>query len=139
MLFDQNDVESMALCAWKEARGDGIFACFLVMCVIYNRVGKLGFAHTIHDVIYGKNQFTSMSVPSDSQFNLEPPPGDTMFAACKVDATNILGGANNDPTHGALYYANEDNIDIGGWYDRNIIQKTSHPVLLKYKHHTFRA
>ena len=138
MIYDQNDVELMALCAWKEARGDGLYGCFLVMQVIYNRVGKPGFAHTVHDVIMGRNQFTSMSVPSDPEFSIHPPPGDAIYAACLADAPNILAGTNDDPTHGALWYANEATA-TSGWYFDNIINSGNHPVTLKYGRHTFRS
>ena len=138
MLYDQNDVDSIALCAWKEARGDGEIACRLVMNVIYNRTQHVGFARTIHDVIYGKNQFTSMSVPSDPEFNLEPQAGDAIYAACLIDAGPVLLGVMDDLTNGAVWYANEEEVEAGGWYERNIING-AHPVTLRYGHHTFRA
>jgi hypothetical protein len=37
--------------------------------VIFNRVGAAGFAKTLHEVIYGKNQFSSMSVCTDPEYN----------------------------------------------------------------------
>ena len=60
MIYDQNDVELDGVVRMERSSGDGLYACFLVMQVIYNRVGKPGFGHTIHDVITGRNQFTSM-------------------------------------------------------------------------------
>jgi spore germination cell wall hydrolase CwlJ-like protein len=38
--------------------------------VIFNRIGAPGFAATLHEVIYGKNQFSSMSISTDPEYNL---------------------------------------------------------------------
>lgn len=138
MQYDQNDVHLLALVAWKEARGNGISGCYYVMHVVCNRVGKPGFAATLHDVIMGRNQFTSMSVPSDPEYFLQPPAQDPVWMACLVDAPNVLSG-DDDPTKGALYYANEKNIQPGGWYQRNIIDSGLHPVTTVYGKHVFRT
>ena len=37
MTYDQDDLDSIALCAWKEARGEGTPGMLAVMHVIYNR------------------------------------------------------------------------------------------------------
>lgn len=138
--IDDNDIHSASLCAWKEARGEGLYGCFLVLDVVRNRAGAPGFGKTIHDVVYGKNQFTSMSVPSDPEFNLEPSVDDVIFPVLLAGAPKILEDSNpaTDATHGALYYSNEKTA-TSGWYYRNIIMNPAHPVLLVYKNHTFRA
>src|SRR5579863_2676453 len=115
--FDENDVLSAAVCAWKEARGEvqnyGIVSIEAVLFVLRNRVGFPGFAKTIHDVVYGKNQFTSMSVPSDPEFNLQPAKDDPIFTAAVTSAAKIFNVPDDpslvDPTHGAHYYANLHN------------------------------
>jgi hypothetical protein len=149
-MLDTNDKESLKLCAWKEARGDGLGACNLVMHVILNRVGKPGFANTIHDVIYGKNQFTSMSVPSDLEFNLDPndpheifmdPISHEVWNQLQYVVDNIEG--DDDATKGALYYQNPKTAD-NGWFARNIGGADgkglpAHPLLLTYIHHSFYA
>jgi spore germination cell wall hydrolase CwlJ-like protein len=109
----------MALCIWKEARGEGQNGMRAVAHVIKNRVGTPGFAHTLHDVIYGKNQFTSMSIPSDPEFNLIPPPGDVQFAYCTTLCPQILNGSDEDLTFGAHYYENAATA-TSGWFTRNI-------------------
>jgi spore germination cell wall hydrolase CwlJ-like protein len=135
--MDANDVHSLALCAWKEARGEHVDGCRAVMHVIRNRVGAPGFAHTLHDVIYGKNQFTSMSVPSDPEFNLEPSSGDGVFAECLAIAEGIEGDP--DLTNGARYYANVKNV-TSGWFFRAIIgDPAAHPIVAQVGHHTFYA
>jgi len=132
---DLNDLHSLALVAWKEARGEGIQGCRAVMHLVENRVGHPGFASTLHDVIYGKNQFTSMSVPSDPEFNLEPAANDVIFRACMTLAHSLE--SDPDPTLGAHYYANLKYV-TSGWFERNIVSDpVNHPVTVKIGNHTF--
>ena len=119
MEYDDNDVHSMALCVWKEARGEGQLGMRAVAHVIKNRVGCPGFAHNIHDVVYGKNQFTSMSVPNDPEFNLIPPPGDAQFSYAMSMCQSVLTGTDIDPTYGAHYYENAATA-TSGWFGRVI-------------------
>jgi spore germination cell wall hydrolase CwlJ-like protein len=119
MQYDDKDIHSMALCVWKEARGEGLAGMQAVAHVIKNRVGTPGFAHTLHDVIYGKNQFTSMSVPSDPEFNLVPPAGDAQFAYCSALCPGVLTGDDADVTENAHYYENPTTAH-SGWFMRVI-------------------
>jgi spore germination cell wall hydrolase CwlJ-like protein len=142
MAYDDNDVHSLALCAWKEARGEGNLGCAAVMFVIFNRVGHPGFASSLHDVIYGKNQFTSMSVPSDPEFNLQPKDDDAIFTACLgcahavlgIDGTKVEGG---DVTKGAHYYANLHNCTSGWFHDNIVLNTHNHPITAQIGRHTF--
>ena len=138
-VYDDNDIHSAALCVWKEARGEGIEGMLAVLNVIHNRIGKPGFAQNLHDVIFGKNQFTSMSVPSDPEFNLEPCVGDELYSDALRMAENTFNSINSviDPTNGALYYANLHVISKDGWFYRNIVLK--HPVTAQIGKHTFFA
>ena len=119
MEYDDHDLHSMALCVWKEARGEGSFGMRAVAHVIANRVGYPGFAKTLHDVIYGRNQFTSMSAPSDPEFNLIPPPGDPQFTYAISLCPQVLGGSDADNTEGAHYYENAATA-TSGWFGRVI-------------------
>jgi spore germination cell wall hydrolase CwlJ-like protein len=119
MEYDENDIQSMALCIWKEARGEFAIGMRAVAHVIKNRVGSPGFAKTVHDVVYGKNQFTSMSVSSDPEFNLIPPPNDVQFAYCLSICPRVLSGDDDDPTFGAHYYENAKTA-TSGWFGRVI-------------------
>lgn len=83
--YDQDDLNSAILCVWKEARGDGYIAMNAVAPVIFNRVGAPGFASTLHDVIYGKNQFSSMSISTDPEYNrVAPSVNDPQYASYLV-------------------------------------------------------
>ena len=138
--FDNVDLENFELCIWKEARGEHAEGMQAVGHVIVNRVGTPGFAHTLHDVIYGRNQFTSMSVSSDPEYNLEPKPGDPQYAyVCSV-SSQILRGIDADVTHGARYY------DVAGtkngWFTRVIsgpdeMGTPNHPFTVQIGHQRF--
>jgi N-acetylmuramoyl-L-alanine amidase len=137
MDFDLNDIHNLALVAWKEARGQGNLGIIYVMHVIVNRVTAIGFPKTLHDVIYQKNAFSSMTVIYDKQYNLQPNPNDPVWQECLADAPDVLN-CNDDPTKGALYYANENDIQPNGWYFRNMINNPKHPVTVVLGQHTFR-
>jgi cell wall hydrolase len=134
---DTNDLHSLALCAWKEARGEGIDGMRAVMHVICNRISTVGFPHSLHDVIYMKNQFTSMSVPSDPEFNLEPGANDAQYTYCVQVAPTVLAGTDPDNTLGARFYANLKTA-TSGWFFNNIVNNpTQHPQTAVVGHQTF--
>lgn len=138
--FDSDDQHSLALVGWKEARGQGGYGLQAVMCVACNRVGTPGFPKTLHDVIFEKNAFSSMSRPADPQFNLEPQPDDLTWRGAVTIAGQILAGVLADPTKGAKYYANLKNVDPHGWFARNIVARPDiHPETAVILDHTFYA
>lgn len=136
-MYDDNDIQSLALVTWKEARGEEITGCNAVMHVIVNRVGSTGFPHTLHDVIYQKNAFTSMSVPSDPEFNLQPKSDDQVYQACLIMAKQILITNTDDITRGAHYYANIKNTTSGWFFNHIVNDKVNHPITAVIGHHTF--
>jgi Cell Wall Hydrolase len=136
--FDADDIQSAILCAWKEARGEGEIGMRAVLHVLKNRVGYLGFATNLHDVIYGKNQFTSMSVSTDPEFNLQPCAGDEAFLDCVKASEAVFDDDDPDVTHGAHYYANLHEIEHDGWFEREIVLKSDlHPITAQIGRHTF--
>lgn len=132
--FDQDDVHNLALVGWKEGRNGGPPSMDAVQRVCVSRAGKPGFGHTLHDVIYGKNQFTSMSVPSDREYNLDPEkasgPDAVAWAFALKNAADVLQGtAGPDATRGALYYDNPRTA-TSGWFARAIVDNpAAHPML----------
>lgn len=138
-VYDQDDINNLALVGWKEARGEGLLGVRAVMHVILNRVGAVGFAHTLHDVIYGKNQFTSMSVASDPEYNLTPKYTDAIFVASIKIAENILSDTapDVDITNGAHYYANLKTATSGWFYNNIVLDTVNHPQTAVIGHHTF--
>ena len=132
-----NDLDSLCLVAWKEARGDGDDAMRAVMHVIINRVLSAGFPKTLHDVIYQRNAFSSMTVPSDPEYNLQPHAGDPQYAYCETISNGVVTDSDVDLTCGAVYYANEKYI-TSGWYKKVIIDSGQHPVTVIIGKQTFR-
>ena len=118
MLYDDQDLAAMALCVWKEARGEGELGMKAVADVIRNRA--CAWDQSIHDVVYAKNQFTSMSVPSDPEFNLQPTEGDAQFVFCQSLCEPILTSQMSDVTNGALYYCNPKEA-TSGWFAEHIV------------------
>lgn len=141
--YDQDDLNNAILCVWKEARGDGHMAMNAVAHVIFNRVGAPGFPNNLHDVIYGKNQFSSMSISTDPEYNLVAPSASDPQYPSYSDATNIVNaivaGTDSDPTNGAVYYANL-NESTSGWFFRNIVDDPeNHPQRATIGHQVFYA
>jgi len=135
-------VHALALCAWREARGEGEDGMRGVMFVIVHRARLWYDAHLdpIHYAIYQRGQFTSMSDPRDPQYRLHPADGDQQWAWCLNEAKAIvLGAEQNDPTNGALYYANVREIPADGWFMRHVVESKAHPLLAVINHHSYFA
>ena len=116
-------MDNLALVAWKEARGDGNDAMLAIMHICLNRISYPGFPTTLHEVIYQKNAFTSMSVSTDPEYNLEPKPGDIQYGFCEAQAP--LARTQPDITGGAHYYADLKYV-TSGWFLRNIVNDPLH-------------
>jgi spore germination cell wall hydrolase CwlJ-like protein len=129
--YDAADLLVFKLVIWRESRGEGEDGMRAVGHVIVNRVGASGFPHNLHDVIYQKNAFTSISVASDPEYNLEPKAWDSQYAYITSMAEGILEGTDLDLTVGAHYYA-DLKYSLSGWFFRNIVQDTvNHPHTVK--------
>jgi len=139
MQYDENDVQSLATCAYKEARGEGVAGMDAVMAVCINRVGAPGFAKTLHDVIYGKNQFTSMSVPTDPEFHMYIDQTEPLFVIALRGARDLLAGVLKDPTNGARWYANLKNVTSGWFWTHIVGDPKQHPITARIGRHTFFA
>ncbi len=136
MQYDQNDIDLFCLCVWRESRGEGFDGMDAVAHVIVNRVGFPGFAHTLHDVIMGKNQFTSMS-PTDPEYKIHPQIGDVQNGYLHHMIPLLLQAPGDDPTLGAHYYADLRDT-TSGWFFEHIVQDTvNHPHTVKIGHHDF--
>ena len=93
-----------------------------VAWVIWNR--SRAWHKTIHDVIMGPNQFTSMSVDPNPP---NPEPDDLQMAEATTIVNDILSLRDTlDPTKGALYYYNPRTAD-SPWFTKNIVDSPEHP------------
>lgn len=142
---DEHNGFLLALCAWREARGEGKIASEklesmrAVMHVVRNRVAA-GWGDW-DAVITGRNQFSSLTVPGDSQLVVWPDEDNSLWLATLGLANTVYHGRDVDPTNGALYYANTNLAAqpwFSPWFKRNIIQRPDiHPVTAVIRNHTF--
>lgn len=141
--YDQDDLNNAVLCVWKEARGDGDTAMNAVAHVIFHRKGAPGFGATLHDVIYGKNQFSSMSICTDPEYNLAAPTAFDReypsYAAAMSIVNAIAAGTASDPTNGALYYANLQECTSGWFFNHIVNDPLNHPLRATVGHQAFYA
>jgi hypothetical protein len=128
-MYDRSDITSLALVGWREDRGDGIEGCQAVMNVVCNRIGYPGFARNLHDVVYGKNEFTSMSDPNNPEFRLYPDAADLLWVCCLRFACQLLSSKGAiDPSRGAHYYADLTYITPDGWFQKFVLDMPAkHP------------
>lgn len=121
----------LALAMWREARGEDAAGMIAVGCVIRNRVHD--WHQSYHDVIVGKNQFSSISILGDVNTVLYPLENDAVFGL----AQDIVEGAQVDTTNGSHYYANEATM-ASEWYRKHIIEDVAHPFTVIVGKQTFR-
>jgi spore germination cell wall hydrolase CwlJ-like protein len=127
------DYGMAALTAWREARDQGPAGMAAVLHVMANRSATWG--KTPYQVVTQPNQFSSMTVRGDVNSVLWPCPTD--MASMLAMAQTVLDGGEDDPTQGALYYANLD-LTTSKWFTENIVgQPKWHPVTVKIGKHTF--
>ena len=89
----------IALCVWREARGEIYEAKVAVSWCIRNRASKPGWWGTdIYSVITKPFQFSSFNAgdPNSTKF---PAPDDAAWRDCLKTNSEVL-----DPTNGATYY-----------------------------------
>jgi spore germination cell wall hydrolase CwlJ-like protein len=131
--YDEADLHNAAVCAWKESRGDGQLGIRATLHVLANRVGAVGFPGNLHDVIYQKNAFTSMSVSSDPEYCLDPTLATGLdllrWTYAQGVVQSVMDDTDPDLTNGARYYARLDEV-TSGWFYRHIVQDSvSHPLV----------
>ena len=133
--MDKYLITLLAIMAWREARGEGQEGMRYVMHVLRNRVlAKWG---DWDECITKRNQFSSMGTAGDGQLIVWPDDDDIGFRQVFQKADAIFNGLDDDPTDGALYYANLK-VATSGWFFTNIVGKPSeHPMTVKLGRHTF--
>jgi spore germination cell wall hydrolase CwlJ-like protein len=92
----------LALCMWREARGEGTEGMTAVGCVVRNRMTKHGSSY--YAEIIKPWQFSSISVKNDAEVNLFPATADTQWVASQELAKSIIAGVTVDNTSGAEFY-----------------------------------
>lgn len=127
-----------SLCLWREARGEGHEGMRAVAWVIQNRAKAWG--KSILQILMAPNQFTSMrdKLQPDGTWKFEfPPDADPEWEdARQIVGDLITGKDTDDPTDGALYYANL-RAATSGWFFENIVNSPEHPKTVQIGHHAF--
>jgi spore germination cell wall hydrolase CwlJ-like protein len=101
---DLSDVDLMALCCWREARGEGPMGKRGVCHTILNRVNARSFfGHDIQSVILKKYQFSSFNA-TDPNVDKWPAETDPSWMDSQAAAQQVLNWNDPDLTAGALYY-----------------------------------
>ena len=102
------EIDLLATCAWRENRHGDISGMSSIINVVQNRAVKHG--KSIEQIILAPWQFTSMSVPSDPEYSLDPAKSTgldlAMWNAAQDLARRAAAGVLVDLTNGStLYYA----------------------------------
>ena len=94
----------LALCIWREARGEPMEGKVAVACVIANRAARpRWWGKSIEDVILKPKQFSSFNA-DDANSVAFPRPEDKSWLACVEAAVKVLRGETADVTGGADHY-----------------------------------
>jgi spore germination cell wall hydrolase CwlJ-like protein len=103
--YDQmSEMSLMALCCYREARGEPQDGKRGVCHVIQNRAEKPGWWGTdIKSVILKPYQFSSF-LANDPNSIIWPMDNNPAWTQCLSAASSVMFGSDPDPTDGALYY-----------------------------------
>src|SRR5258708_2781286 len=139
--MSHSDYFMLALCLWREARGEGKDGQIAVACVVRNRVHKRMSSYYVE--VVKPLQFSSITDKGvqdktggylrkpDPQLSLYPNSLDTAWKQCQEMAEVVCDVTIQDITNGAtLYYA--DSIPFPPSWDKSKLIQTS-----KIGHHTF--
>lgn len=99
------DLFMLALCLYREARGDGDAGMIAVGCVVRNRVHRRNSSYYVE--VVKRLQFSSITAKGDPQLILYPAALDASWIKAQAIAAGIISGSIADTTQGStLYYAN---------------------------------
>lgn len=98
-----DDAHLLALCIYREARGEGFLGKRGVGCTVRNRVNaQTYFGHDYRSVILRPYQFSSFN-SNDPNSTVWPIDGNEAWMESLVESNNVLGGI-DDVTNGAVFY-----------------------------------
>jgi spore germination cell wall hydrolase CwlJ-like protein len=99
-----SDLSLMALCCYREARGETIFGKRAVCHVIKNRASQPGWwGHDIQSVVLKPWQFSSFN-PNDPNSTVWPADDSPSWTDSLSAASAVLIGEDQDSTDGATFY-----------------------------------
>lgn len=99
-----SDADLLALCIWREARGEGMLGKRGVAHVVCNRIAARSFfGHDVHSVILRPYQFSSFNA-TDPNTDKWPEETDSSWQDSQAAAKQVLSWNDPDLTASALYY-----------------------------------
>ncbi len=104
-----SDYALLALCLWREARGEGYAGQVAVACVVRNR--RLKRHTSFFAEIVKPWAFSSITAIGDSQLTKYPVDLDSAWLQCQQIAQAVADGEISDTTGGATLYWNPDGIE----------------------------
>ena len=94
----------LALCIWRESRGEPVIAQQGVGWVVKNRVlSPRWWGNSYASCVLKPFQFSSFN-PGDPNAVKWPTPGDSVWMECLTVAAGIISNTLDDPTDGATSY-----------------------------------
>jgi len=103
-LQKQADVVFMALCLWREARGEKHAGKVAVAHSIMNRLKSPTWGNTLMAVLFQRLQYSSLTYSSDPQLSLWPRDTDPSWEECLTIADGVIKGRIDNPIQGADSY-----------------------------------
>jgi spore germination cell wall hydrolase CwlJ-like protein len=103
-LQQQADVSFMALCLWREARGERSDGKAAVGFSIMNRVAHRSWGNTVMAVIFQRLQYSSLTYSADPQLANWPKDNDPSWAECLEIADQVMANLIPNPIDGADSY-----------------------------------
>ena len=94
----------LALCLWREARGEPLEGKIAVGYSILNRKAAPQWGNTIMGVLFQRLQYSSLTYAQDPQLILWPKDNDPSWVQSMQVATDVLEGTVPNPIDGADSY-----------------------------------
>ena len=97
-LQDYAEITFMALCIWREARGESMVGKAAVAHSIMNRVRRpKWWGRTVMEVLFKKWQYSSLTDPNDPQLT-KWPANDALWRECMTIAHDVYYGLMDNPS-----------------------------------------
>lgn len=104
----------LALCLWREARGESREGKIAVAHSILNRKAAPQWGNTVMGVLFQRLQYSSLTYAGDPQLTLWPKDADPSWVECLDVADQVLDGKIESPIDGADSY-HDTSIDPPYW------------------------
>ena len=94
----------LALCLWREARGESHDAKIAVAYSIMTRLASPSWGNSVHSVLFQRLQYSSLTYKDDPQLTTWPSDTDPSWEECMSVADTVLHRRVPNPIDGADSY-----------------------------------